>query len=62
LQKSKTHPPKVPPSFGEKPEKLGSRTATSGRVGEGSQDFCKRSTVYSFKAIACHIFDTLMTH
>ena len=38
-QKSKTHPPKVPPSLGGKPEKLGSRTASSGRVGEESGAF-----------------------
>jgi len=39
LAKVKNSPPWVPPSFGGKPEKLGSRTATSGRVGEGSGAF-----------------------
>jgi len=45
LQKSKTHPPQSPREFGGKQEKLGSLPEVAGRVGEGSQDFCKRSIV-----------------
>jgi len=39
LQKSKTHPPQSPRGFGGKQEKLDSRTASSGMVGEGSGAF-----------------------
>ncbi len=49
LQKSKTHPPQSPRGFGGKQEKLGSLPELAGRVGEGSQHFCKRSIIHGLR-------------